>query len=108
MKEGGASLASVTSNAKPYLSTLSQPQLEKLGLKAVAAGAKPQKLQEAFATAQTNGDWSKLEYLISNALGPNAIKNPTAGNPITGISNFVSNLVGKPVIRTLNEILLLY
>ena len=92
---GGASVVTVTSDGKPYLSTLSQPELEKLGLKAVEAGAKPQKLQEAFVTAQTNGDWSKLESLISGALGPNAIKNPSAGNPIAGISNFVGNLVGK-------------
>ena len=98
---GGTSVVTVTSDGKPYLSTLSQPELEKLGLKAVSAGAKPQKLQEAFVTAQTNGDWSKLESLISNALGPNAIKNPSAGNPITGISNFVSNLVGKRVITKL-------
>ena len=96
---GGASVVTVTSDGKPYLSTLSQPELEKLGLKAVAAGAKPQKLQQAFVTAQSNGDWSQLESLISGALGPNAIKDPSAGNPIAGISNFVSNLVGK-IINT--------
>jgi hypothetical protein len=82
------------SSGKPYLSTLSQPELEKIGLKAVAAGAKPQKLQEAFLTAQTNGDWTKLEILISDALGPSAIQDPSAGNPIAGISNFVSNFIG--------------
>ena len=78
-----------------YLSTLTQPELEKLGLKAVAAGAKPGKLQEAFVTAQTNGDWTKLESLISGALGPDSIKDPSAGNPIAGISSFVSNFIGK-------------
>ena len=79
---GGASVVTVTSDGKPYLSTLSQIELEKLGLKAIAAGAKPLKLQQAFVTAQTQGDWSKLEALISNALGPDAIKDPNANNPI--------------------------
>ena len=82
-------------SSKPYLSTLSQPELEKIGLKAVAAGAKPTKLQDAFVTAQTNGDWSKLETLISNALGEDAIKYPSANNPISGVTNFVSNFLGK-------------
>ena len=60
---------SVAQPSKPYLSTLSQAELEKVGLKAVAAGANPQKLQQAFATAQLKGDWSQLEKLISDALG---------------------------------------
>ena len=78
-----------------YLQTLSQPELEKIGLKAVAAGAKPGDLQQAFVTAQTQGDWSKLETLISNALGPDAIKDPNANNPISGISNLIGNFIGK-------------
>ena len=77
-----------------YLQTLSQPELEKIGLKAVAAGAKPGDLQQAFVTAQTQGDWSKLETLISNALGPDAIKDPNANNPISGISNLIGNFIG--------------
>ena len=85
----------VTSSGKPYISTLSQPDLERLGLKAVSAGAKPEKLQQAFIQAQQNGDWSKLETLISGALGEDAIKDPSAGNPIAGISNLVSNFIGK-------------
>jgi hypothetical protein len=77
-----------------YLQTLSQPELEKIGLKAVAAGAKPGDLQQAFVTAQTQGDWSKLETLISNALGPDANKDPNANNPISGISNLIGNFIG--------------
>jgi len=84
----------IVASSTGYLSTLTQPELEKLGLKAVSAGAKPGKLQEAFVTAQTNGDWSKLESLISGALGADAIRDPSAGNPIAGISNFVSNFIG--------------
>ena len=45
---GGA----VASGGKPYLSTLTQPELEKIGLKAVEAGANPLALQSAFVTAQ--------------------------------------------------------
>ena len=81
-----------------YLQTLSQPELEKIGLKAVAAGAKPGDLQQAFVTAQTQGDWSKLETLISNALGPDAIKDPNANNPISGISNLIGNFIGKLIV----------
>ena len=61
------------------MSTLSQGELEKLGLKAVAAGANPQKLQQAFATAQLQGDWSKLEKLIAEVLGIEAINSPQVG-----------------------------
>ena len=43
---GGGSGGGLVQSSKPYLSTLSQPDLEKIGLKAVAAGAKPQKLQD--------------------------------------------------------------
>ena len=85
----------MTSSGKPYISTLSQPDLERLGLKAVAAGAKPEKLQQAFVSAQTNGDWSKLENLISGALGEDAVKDPGAGNPIAAVSNIVSNFIGR-------------
>ena len=92
---GGGSGGSIVQSSKPYLSTLSQPELEKIGLKAVSAGAKPQALQDAFVTAQTNGDWSKLETLISGALGADAIKNPNANNPISGVTSFVSNFLGK-------------
>ena len=67
------------STAEPYLSTLSQGELEKLGLKAVAAGANPQQLQQAFATAQLQGDWSKLEKLIADVLGIEAINSPQVG-----------------------------
>ena len=76
----------------PYISTLSLPQLEKLGLKAVSAGAKPLELQQAFADAQTNGEWSGLEILIADAVGEDAIKNPNTNNPIT---KFVNNFLGK-------------
>ena len=65
--------------SKPYLSTLSQAELEKIGLKAVAAGANPQQLQQAFATAQLQGDWSQLEKLISDKLGIEAINPPEVG-----------------------------
>ena len=64
---------------EPYLSTLSQGELEKLGLKAVAAGANPQKLQQAFATAQLKGDWSQLEKQIADVLGIEAINSPQVG-----------------------------
>ncbi len=37
---------SAPSSGKPYLSTLSPQELENLGLKAVAAGAEPTKLQQ--------------------------------------------------------------
>jgi gas vesicle protein len=60
------------------LKLLSPEELESLGLKAVSAGAEPIKLQQAFATAQINGDWTDLENLIKEALGPNSIpKTPT-------------------------------
>lgn len=52
---------------------LTPTELEKLGLKAVGAGASPASLQQAFATAQLKGDWSQLETLIVVALGPNAL-----------------------------------
>ena len=70
---------SASQPSKPYLSTLSQTELEKVGLKAVAAGANPQKLQQAFATAQLQGDWSKLEKLISDELGVAAINPAETG-----------------------------
>ena len=94
---GGGGGGSVVDSSVPYISTLSQPELEKLGLKAVSAGAKPLKLQQAFADAQTNGDWTGLEILIADALGEDAIKNPTANNPIAG---FVSNFIGKSFTPT--------
>ena len=49
---GGGSGTAAGGGAKPYLSTLSQPELEKVGLKAVEAGANPLALQSAFVTAQ--------------------------------------------------------
>ena len=52
---------------------LTPTELEKLGLKAVGAGASPAKLQQAFATAQIKGDWSELENLIVKALGASAL-----------------------------------
>ena len=70
---------SASKPSKPYLSTLSQTELEKVGLKAVAAGANPQQLQQAFATAQLQGDWSKLEKLISDELGVAAINPAETG-----------------------------
>ena len=45
----------------------------------MAAGANPQKLQQAFATAQLQGDWSKLEKLISDELGVAAINPAETG-----------------------------
>ena len=66
---------------KPYLSTLAQPDLEKLGLKAVSAGANPTKLQQAFASAQINGDWTELEREISAVLGISAINYPPGVTP---------------------------
>ena len=91
----GGSGGSVVQSSTPYLSTLSKPELETIGLKAVAAGIKPQQLREAYVIAQTNGDWSKLEILISGALGEHAITDSTANNAISGVTNFVSNLFGK-------------
>ena len=84
--------------SEPYLSTVSQPELEKIGLKAVAAGAEPQKLQEAYFIAQANGDWTKLETLISRVLGEDSVKHPTVNRPSYGVTNFVSNLLGKFII----------
>ena len=92
--DGGGG-GSVVDSYVPYISTLSLPELEKLGLKAVSAGAKPFKLQQAFADAQTNGDWSELEILIADALGEEALKNPNTNNIITG---FASNFIGKPLV----------
>ena len=74
-------------NSKPYISTLPQPELEKLGLKAVTAGANPQKLQQAFATAQIKGDWTELESLISEKLGASAVQDP---NPFSSALNLVA------------------
>ena len=69
---------------EPYLSTLNQAELEALGLKAVSAGANPQKLQQAFATAQIKGDWTKLEKEIAAVLGLEAINHPEIGLAIQG------------------------
>ena len=66
-------------STEPYLSTLNQAELEALGLKAVSAGANPQKLQQAFATAQIKGDWTKLEKEIAAVLGLQAINHPEIG-----------------------------
>ena len=68
--------------------------MENLGLKAVAAGAKPEDLQQAYVTAQVSGNWQKLESVISNALGPEAIKYQGVGNPITGVTNLFNNFLG--------------
>ena len=57
--------------------------LEKLGLKAVAAGANPQQLQQAFATAQIKGDWAPLEKKIASVLGIEAINHPEVGLAIS-------------------------
>ena len=81
-------------SSEPYISTLSRPELENLGLKAVAAGAKPEDLQQAYVTAQVSGNWQKLESVISNALGPEAIKYQGVGNPITGVTNLFNNFLG--------------
>merc|ERR1719188_434213 len=54
---------------KSPLSKLKPQELESLGLKAVGEGADPGELQDAFAKAQTDGDWSDLEELISDKLG---------------------------------------
>lgn len=48
---------------------LSLPELEKLGMDAVAAGASTTDLQEAFANAHLKVDWTQLENLIIEALG---------------------------------------
>ena len=63
--------------------------LEKLGLKAVSAGANPQKLQQAFATAQIKGDWSVLEKEIAGVLGLASINHPEVGNAISANLNKV-------------------
>lgn len=55
------------------LEQLTPTELEKIGLKAVGAGASPAELQQAFATAQLKGDWTKLENLIVQALGASAL-----------------------------------
>lgn len=67
------STSSVVKKKGSPLQTLKPEELEKLGLKAVAAGASPQKLQQAFASAQISGDWSSLEKLIVGALGADAL-----------------------------------
>ena len=61
---GGA----VASGGKPYLSTLTQPELEKIGLKAVEAGANPLALQSAFVTAQVRRFFSKNSKYFSTYL----------------------------------------
>ena len=81
--------------AAPYLSTLSQGELEKLGLKAVAAGANPQKLQQAFATAQLKGDWSQLEKQIADVLGIQAINSPQVGLAAAAASQVSQLLTGS-------------
>ena len=81
-------------SSEPYISTLSRPELENLGLKAVAAGAKPEDLQQAYVTAQVSGNWQKLESVISNALGSEAIEYQGVGNPITGVTNLFNNFLG--------------
>ena len=80
---------------KPYLSTLSPAELESLGLKAVSAGANPQKLQQAFATAQIKGDWTKLEKEIASVLGIGAINRPEVGLAagLNSASSAVTNLI---------------
>ena len=89
--------SSASQPSKPYLSTLSQAELEKIGLKAVAAGANPQTLQQAFATAQLQGDWTKLEKEISKVLGIEAINPPElalAASAQATISQLVSSATG--------------
>ena len=81
--------------AAPYLSTLSQGELEKLGLKAVAAGANPQKLQQAFATAQLKGDWTQLEKQIADVLGIQAINSPQVGLAAAAASQVSQLLTGS-------------
>ena len=94
------------STTEPYLSTLSQGELEKLGLKAVAAGANPQQLQQAFATAQLQGDWSKLEKLIADVLGIEAINSPQVGlaavasQLLTGSSGATSTRPGQSQVSS--------
>ena len=77
---------------EPYLSTLNQAELEALGLKAVSAGANPQKLQQAFATAQIKGDWTKLEKEIAAVLGLEAINHPEIGLAIQGNNNVIISI----------------
>ena len=76
------------------MSTLSQGELEKLGLKAVAAGANPQRLQQAFATAQLKGDWSQLEKQIADVLGIEAINSPQVGLAAAAASQVSQLLTG--------------
>ncbi|CAB4057502.1 unnamed protein product [Lepeophtheirus salmonis] len=56
-----------------YLESLNTNELETLATKAVAAGANPIKLQEAFITAQNTGNWNDLELEIASVLGPEAV-----------------------------------
>lgn len=71
-------------------------ELEKLGQSAVEKGADPTRLQQAFADAQINGNWSKLETEIAAALGPNSVKGP---NPLqinlANILSFAENNLGS-------------
>ena len=71
---GSTSSTGSSSSKKPYLSTLSQSQLDKLAEKAVKAGADIIKLKQAYAVAQKNDNWEPLEEELSDALGDDAIK----------------------------------
>ena len=87
----------VDKSSKPYLAKLSKAELDKLGLKAVAAGAQPMNLQQAFAVAKTDGDWAPLENEIAAFLGSEAITDPNAsGNPLAQrVPNVLTNLTSK-------------
>ena len=63
----------------------------------MSAGANPQKLQQAFATAQIKGDWSVLEKEIAAVLGLAAINHPEVGN---AISANILNKVDSPSVTS--------
>uniref|UniRef100_A0A0K2UI38 Uncharacterized protein n=1 Tax=Lepeophtheirus salmonis TaxID=72036 RepID=A0A0K2UI38_LEPSM len=72
-----------------YLESLNTNELETLATKAVAAGANPIKLQEAFITAQNTGNWNDLELEIASVLGPEAV-----GGQSVGSGSFIEKIIG--------------
>jgi hypothetical protein len=88
---------------------LTQSELEQLGLRAVASGANPQKLQQAFATAQIKGDWTPLEREIANVLGASAINQPGVGlasltSAVSGPTSAAINNIGSDLISQASQL----
>ncbi len=73
--------------------------MEKLGLKAVGQGASPTKLQQAFASAQLNGNWSYLVKEIEAVLGPDSIVKKS-GTSDSSQSTYSTTTVTRPVVSS--------